>query len=210
MGCRTQSQRYHGGVRAGTVTVRGARTRARIVDAAAALVQERGVGATTVEDVRSAAGVGGSQLYHYFSGKDALIGAVADHQGDLVVGAAQSADLATVAGLWAWRDQVLAHARSTGCAGGCPLGSLGSQVAETDPEARDRVAAGFERWDAALRSGMRALHAAGHMSPGTDPDALATTVLATVQGGLLLAQVHRDPSALRTSLDTLLTLAITP
>ena len=190
------------------LTVKGARTRARIVEAAAGLVHDQGVSATTVQDVRAAAGIGGSQLYHYFTDKEALVRAVADRQADLVVNASAQADLGTVKGLWAWRDQVLAHADAARGAGGCPLGSLASQVSETDEDARQRVAAGFHRWSTTLREGTRDLHAAGKLAPGTDPDDLATTLLATMQGGLLLAQVSRDTTPLATALDTLLTLAI--
>jgi AcrR family transcriptional regulator len=46
------------------LTPKGARTRARRVEEAAALIHERGVAATTLEDVKVAAEVSGSQLYH--------------------------------------------------------------------------------------------------------------------------------------------------
>jgi hypothetical protein len=96
-------------------------------------------------------------------------------------------------------------ARSAG-QGGCPLGSLGGQLAETDARARGQVADGFGRWAGALRDGMRELQEAGRLRPGLDPDALAVTLLASLQGGLLLAQVQRDTRALETSLDTFLVL----
>jgi AcrR family transcriptional regulator len=48
---------------------------------------------------------------------------------------------------------------------------------------------------------------AGQFPDGTDPDALAVTLLATLQGGLLLAQVQRDSRPLETAVDTLLQLA---
>ena len=48
------------------LTAKGARTRARIVEEAAALIHERGVAGTTLEDVKAAAEVSGSQMYHYF------------------------------------------------------------------------------------------------------------------------------------------------
>ena len=40
-----------------------------------------------------------------------------------------------------------------------------------------------------------------------DPDDLAATLLAALQGGLLLAQVQRDTRPLQTAVDTVLTLA---
>jgi TetR/AcrR family transcriptional regulator, transcriptional repressor for nem operon len=194
--------------RASRLTPKGERTRARIVDAAAQLIYERGVASTTVEDVRAAAEVSGSQLYHYFADKERLVQAVIDRQADAIVQNQSRADLGTIEGLRAWRDQVVAEAARHDGLGGCPLGSLGGQLAETDAQARDRVATGFARWAAALGDGLRALHAAGHLAPGTDPDDLAVTLLSVLQGGLLLAQTQRDVRPLQTALDTLLALAV--
>jgi hypothetical protein len=84
---------------------------------------------------------------------------------------------------------------------------LGSQLAESDPEARTLVAAGFGRWATAIQDGMRSLHSQGRLAAGVDPDDLAITVLAALQGGLLLAQVHRDVRPLQTTLETILTMA---
>lgn len=193
-----------------TLTAKGQQTRARIIEAAAALVYERGVAATTLEDVKTAAEVSGSQLSHYFADKDGLVRAVVDRQADAVVGTSQRADLGTLQGLRAWRDLVVTEVGRSGGRGGCPLGALGSQLAESEPRARGHLAAGFARWSAALGDGLRALHATGHLRPDVDPDDLAATLLAAVQGGLLLAQVHRDTRPLETALDTVLALAVTP
>src|ERR1700744_4372092 len=67
------------------LTPKGARTRARIVEEAAALIHERGVAGTTLEDVKVAADVSGSQMYHYFPDKTALGQAVTDPQADPIV-----------------------------------------------------------------------------------------------------------------------------
>jgi TetR/AcrR family transcriptional repressor of nem operon len=189
------------------LTPKGERTRARIVDAAARLIYERGVTGTTLDDVRASAEVSGSQLSHYFAGKDELVQAVIGHQAGIIIGNQERADLGTIEGLRAWRDMVIAAARSTDGAGGCPLGSLGGQLAEIDPEARALIAAGFARWSAAIGDGLRALQAAGHLPAGTSPDDLAVTLLAALQGGLLLAQVQRDTRPLETAVDTILALA---
>lgn len=189
------------------LTPKGERTRARIVDAAAGLVYERGVAGTTLDDVRAAAGVSGSQLSHYFSDKEELVQAVIGYQADAIVANQRHAGIGSAGGLQAWRDMIIAQAKSTGARGGCPLGSLGGQIAETDPQARTLVAAGFERWSAAISDGLRALHAAGQISAGINPDDLAVTLLAALQGGLLLAQVQRDTRPLETAFDTLLALA---
>jgi TetR/AcrR family transcriptional repressor of nem operon len=211
MDCQTQKTGYPDGMTGGVharsrLTPKGERTRARIIDAAARLIYERGVAGTTLEDVRAAADVSGSQLYHYFADKEDLVQAVVSRRADVIVANQERADLATAQGLRAWRDMVIAEARSGDARGGCPLGSLGSQLAETDPEARALVAAGFGRWSAAIAAGLRALRA-GPRPAGIDPDDLAVTLLAALQGGLLLAQVQRDTRPLETAIDTILALA---
>ncbi|HEY0812120.1 MAG TPA: TetR/AcrR family transcriptional regulator [Pseudonocardia sp.] len=190
------------------LTAKGARTRARIVDAAVALVQRQGVAETTVGEVKNSAGVSSSQLYHYFADKGALVQAVVERQAELIVATQERAGMGTLEGLQVWRDGVVAHAREVAGVGGCPLGHLVGQLAETDENARAELAEGFRRWAATLRQALHDLHRAGHLASGVDPDSLGDTLLATLQGGLLLAQVERDATPLETALDTLLALAV--
>ena len=212
VGCQTQkvdtiSTMANDTRRSPRLTPKGERTRARIVATAAGLIYERGVAGTTLDEVRTAAEVSGSQLSHYFAGKDELVQAVIGHQADTIVGNQRQAGLGDTGGLQAWRDMVITTAMNAGGRGGCPLGSLGGQLAESDPQARVLIAAGFEQWSAAISDGLRALHAAGHLRADLDPDDLAVTLLAAVQGGLLLAQVQRDTRPLETAVDTVLALA---
>jgi TetR/AcrR family transcriptional repressor of nem operon len=212
LGCQTQKPGTVNGMGSEgqgrpRLTRKGERSRARIVEAAARLIYERGVAGTTLDDVKAAAEVSGSQMYHYFPDKDELVQAVITHQADVIAGNQRQADLGSAEGLEAWRDMVIAQAGSSGGRGGCPLGSLAGQLAETDPHARALLASGFGQWQAAISDGLRRLHDAGHLQDGTDPDALAVTLLATLQGGLLLAQVQRDSRPLETAVRTLLELA---
>jgi TetR/AcrR family transcriptional regulator, transcriptional repressor for nem operon len=188
------------------LTPKGERTRTRIVEAAARLIHERSVAGTTLEDVKAAAAVSGSQLYHYFPDKDDLLQAVIGHQARTIAASQRQADLGSPDGLRAWRDTVIAQAKSSNGKGGCPLGSLAGQLAETDPRARALIAAGFEQWSAAISDGLRELQAAGRLPAAIDADDYAITLLAALQGGLLLAQIQQDTRPLETAVDTLLAL----
>jgi len=190
------------------LTPKGERTRARIVEEAAILIHERGVAGTTLDDVKAAAEVSGSQLYHYFPDKNDLVQAVIDYQADAAVTNQRHADLGSVEGVQAWRHMVITAAERVQAKGGCPLGSLAGQLAESDPEARSLMAAGFERWTTEISEGLRSLQASGQLPPGINPDDLAVTLLATLQGGLLLAQVQRSTRPYETAVDTLLSLTI--
>jgi hypothetical protein len=55
---------------------------------------------------------------------------------------------------------------------------------------------------------LRSLHADGRLASDVDPEDLAVTLLATLEGGLLLAQVQRSTRPFETAVDTLLALAI--
>jgi TetR/AcrR family transcriptional regulator, transcriptional repressor for nem operon len=192
-----------GSVPAGRLTAKGQRTRQRIVAAAAGLVFERGVAGTTIEDVQAAAGVSASQLYHYFPSKNAVVRAVIQYQEQAL------AHLDTLDGLRVWADAVVDVQRQMRCRGGCPIGSLGSELAESDPEARFEVAASFERWAGAIRDGLRSMQAHGRLSAAASPDDLAVAVLAALQGGFLIGQVQRSIRPLRTALDAMLALIAT-
>jgi TetR/AcrR family transcriptional regulator, transcriptional repressor for nem operon len=188
------------------LTRRGRETRQRIVAAAAALMFEHGVAETTLEDIRAAAGVSGSQVYHYFEDKQALVRAVIEYQTDAVLDyqGAHLDNLDTLAGLRAWRDLLVDHQRRLQCRGGCPIGALGAEVAETDAAARMAVARGLGRWEARIHEGLQAMHARGDLPAVIDPDDLALATLAALQGGLLLTQIQRDTKPLEVALDAML------
>lgn len=189
------------------LTAKGARTRSRIVEAAAALIHERGVASTTLEDVKVAANVSGSQMYHYFAEKSDLVRAVIDYQADTIV-KHQGQVLSSANGVEAWHKMVIAAAKRTKAKGGCPLGSLVGQLAECDPEARALIAAGFERWVATIGDAIRSQYADDDLPIDIDPDDLAITLLATLEGGLLLAQVLRSTQPFEKAINTVLALII--
>jgi TetR/AcrR family transcriptional regulator, transcriptional repressor for nem operon len=191
------------------LTRKGEATRARIVDAAAELIFEQGVAGTTIEEVRDGAHVSSSQLYHYFEDKPALVRAVIERQAERAIGTQEQFDLSSLDGLQEWRDFVVDHARDKDGRGGCPVGSLGSALAETDPEARAVVAASFKRWEASIMAGFLRMHALRRIPPEADPRQLALATLAALEGGLLLAQIQRDPEPLAAALDAMLQLIAT-
>jgi AcrR family transcriptional regulator len=189
---------------AARLTRKGKATRERIVVAAAQLMYEHGIAEVTLQDVRAAAGVSGSQIYHYFDDKQALLLAVIEYQTEAVLGQQHrpAAHLDSIHGLRQWRNALVEYQRRTGCRGGCPIGSIGSETAENNPAARLAVNAGFLRWEASIREGLATMHALGELDG--DPHDLALALLAALQGGLLLSQVQRQIRPLEVALDTIL------
>ena len=188
------------------LTAKGRATRARIVRAAADLMLEHGVARTTIEDIQAAAGVSTSQMYHYFADKGDLVAAVIDLQSDEVLGGQELAlhRVDSIEALRRWRDAMVAVMRGQGCTGGCPIGSLASELSDTDPLARARLARAFAQWEGLLRDGLAALAMRGQPRTRFDVDRMALAMLAAVQGGLLLSQVRRDIAPLEAAVDIII------
>src|SRR6267142_2499991 len=85
--------------------------------------------------------------------------------------------------------------------GGCPIGSLVGQFAETDEQARRLLSDSFARWEQPLRQGLCSMKKRGKLDRTADPDRLATATLAAIQGGLVLTQTRRDPGQLAIALE---------
>lgn len=190
------------------LTPKGEATRARIVEAASELVFAHGVSRTGIEDVQRAAGVSASQLYHYFGDKQTLMRAVIAHQTAAVLAAQQPEldALDSFEALSRWRDRLVTLQRSRHCAGGCPIGSIASEIADDDPGARADLVDSFEQWEAPLRHGLTAMRERGVLRPDTDTDRLALALLAALQGGLLLTQTRRTTLPLEAALDSMIEL----
>lgn len=184
------------------LTAKGHATRERIVATAADLMHDNGVAATSLGDVQKAAGVGVSQVYHYFGDKDALIRAVIAYRIQGLLSTLGGLD--TMEGLRAWRDLLVDTLGQRNCRGGCPIGSLVGELAESFPQCRTDLAGGFDQWEAAIRAGLQAMCDRGDLRRKANPDRLATALLAAAEGGMLLAQVRRDPTPLATALDEVL------
>jgi TetR/AcrR family transcriptional regulator, transcriptional repressor for nem operon len=183
-------------------TNKGRATRERVLDVATALVFERGVAGTTLDDVRAAAKVSKSQLYHYFADKDDLIHAVIDRTVEQVLDAQPAlADLSSWTAISRWFDDLVQLQIARHAVGGCPIGGLAGELAETDETARRELAAGFDRWEQPLRRGLETMRSSGKLRRTADPARLATATLAAIQGGLVLTQTRRDPQQLRIALD---------
>jgi AcrR family transcriptional regulator len=188
-------------------TKKGRATRDRIIAAAADLMYRHGAAGTSTPALREAAGVSSSQIYHYFADKDDLTRAVIAYQTEAIL-TNQSpllARLDSLDALQAWRDVIVDSARQHGGAGGCPLGSLSSELSDHNPQARDALAASFTAWATAIREGLLGMRTHGTLRPQTDVDQLALAILAAVQGGLLLAQAQHTTDALEAAIDTLIT-----
>lgn len=163
---------------------------------------------TSLDDVRSRAKASKSQLYLYFPDRATLLSEVAHQTCDTVIDrqAGVLSGFDSRAGIERYLDAYVEGQRRRARPAGCPIAVLAGQIANQNEEARLNLADGLRRWQEGLRTGLEAMAARGELRDGADPALLAQQTLALLQGGLLLAQVHRDPEQLRVAADAVLTL----
>jgi AcrR family transcriptional regulator len=185
-------------------TRKGLATRARIVEVAARLMFERGVANTSIDQVRRAAGVGGSQISHYFRDKRDLTRHVVAARGDDVqafhtqpaLGALDSIDA-----LQAWADANVADIDRVYRVGGCVYGALAGELIESDDQLHDDLSAGYDRWIGLFQGGLTAMRRRGELRPDADPRHLAVSLVAAHQGGALVTYATGDPEPMRAAVN---------
>jgi AcrR family transcriptional regulator len=184
------------------MTRRGRASRERIVERAAELFAERGIAATTVDEVLAVAGAGKGQFYHYFRGRDELAAAAVGHRCAQVVAGLTEAlgGVSSLAGLEEALAGFTAGFEQSGMPG-CPIGTLAAEVAGRNEDARLQAAAGFDAWEKLLADALERMRERGELRPDAEPAVLATGLLASIEGGMVLSQARKDAASLRVAVD---------
>jgi AcrR family transcriptional regulator len=183
-------------------TRRGRASRERIVEQAAELFAERGIAATSVDEVLASAGAGKGQFYHYFRGRDELAAAAVEFRcAQVVAGLTQA--LATVSSLAGLEQALAGFAAGFEESGmpGCPIGTLATEVAGRNEEARLQAAAGFDAWERLLADALERIRQRRELRADADPAVLATGLLASLEGGMVLSQARKDMTSLRVAVE---------
>lgn len=190
----------------GRLTPKGAATRRRIVEGAAAEIRERGAATTTLDDIRARTSTSKSQIFHYFpGGKDELLLAVAAREAERVLEDQQPHldDLGRLDTWQAWRDWRDAVVRRYERQGvHCPLGVLITELGRTTPAAQSLTGQLLAQWQSALRHGVRRMQDSGRIDPELDADRTAAALIAAVQGGVTILMSTGSTAHLEAALDT--------
>ena len=184
------------------MTRRGRASRERIVERAAELFASRGIAAVSVDEVLAAAGAGKGQFYHYFRGRDELAAAAVGFRCAQVVAGLTGA-LGEVSSLRDLEQALAGFMTGFEQQGmpGCPIGTLSTEVAGRNEEARVQAAAGFDAWEKLLAGALDRMREGGELRADADPAVLATGLLASIEGGMVLSQARKDMASLRIAVE---------
>lgn len=169
------------------------------------LFGQKGYQSTSIADILLAAGAHSGSLYHFFPTKQDLLIAVLELYRDgiepmLLVPAWRNVSdpIERVFALLASYRRAL---ELTECAYGCPIGSLALELHEPDPPVRELLAVNFLGWVRHVRACLDA--GRNRLPRDVDTEVLATFILTTMEGGVMLARTHRSLAAFDASVAAL-------
>ncbi|MFD9425571.1 MULTISPECIES: TetR/AcrR family transcriptional regulator [unclassified Streptomyces] len=176
----------------------------RLIEATRELLWERGYVGTSPKAIQQQAGAGQGSMYHHFTGKpDLALAAILRTAEEMRGTAGRLLD-----GPGSARERISAYLlRERDVLRGCPVGRL-----TMDPEviANDELRAPVDETIGWLRGRLAELVQEGldegEFAPGLVPGQVAATVVATVQGGYVLARASGSTAAFDTAVEGLLAL----
>ena len=192
------------------MTIKGQKTRERILEKATEAVIRRGFGATSVNDLIRATGVNRGSLYFHFPGKDDLGLAVLERTRERFLQFVRDGLSGETPGdrLENFLKTALEANTARGFVGGCLWGNTALEM--SDAEGREgyveTVRGVFDAWAGLLEEVIAAAQPLGQVRADIPADALARQVVATIEGGIMLSRVQHDPGPMRECLDGLRTM----
>ena len=170
-----------------------------MVFSAAQLIRRRGVSGAGLRDVVDHANAPRGSLQHYFpGGKDQLVNEALDWAARFAAGRVDrflsGMTKPTPSRLFSamvqqWVDEFL----TAGFHAGCPLAAATVDCADTVESTRLAIVAGFAAWRGEIVSALTRLGVPARKSP-----AVATLMLSTLEGALILARSEQSVAPLRT------------
>lgn len=178
---------------------KGTRTRERVLAGAKEVFHRGGFSGTSINDLIRETGVKKGNLYHFFSSKEemgleVLKQAREDFVGFLeksLQGDRPSDQLAN------HFDSILRYHKGRNLVGGCVFGNTALEMSDRNEKYRAVVHGVFEEWRRRIREVLERAVGSGDVRAGVDPEATARHIVATVEGGIMLARASRNPDDLK-------------
>ncbi len=169
---------------------RGADTRDRLIQSARYLFWDRGFAGTSMAELLAHAEVNSGSFYHFFESKESLLRAVLEEYlvalRPMVVDPAFAQTSEPIERIFAILAGYRVRILQTEFRYGCPLGRLALEIDAENRPAHDLIAQNFKGWIGAVRSCLEE----AQLPAGTNLDALATYVLAVMEGGVMIGRSY--------------------
>jgi len=178
-------------------------TRAKILETALDLFHRGSFKGTSINQVVEQAGITKGALFHYFKGKNELGYAVVEECIQTLIIDTWVKPLATSVDPISDLIGILDHSgemmqeQPEIVEYGCPLNNLAQEMSTQDEDFRLRLVSLYQQWETALEKAFRAGKDAGTVKEGINPEAVASAIVALMEGSIGLIKVNRDREHIR-------------
>ena len=184
------------------------RTRQFIIESTAGVFNTKGFAGTSMADLTGATGLTKGSIYGNFLNKEEVALAVFDFNCQNVFGSIrQEMDKADT-----YFDKLMVYARMyefysrTFPEGGCPILNTAVEADDTNSLLKTRSATAILEWQKGITGLLSAGVKSGEFKPGINQAQLALSIIALVEGGIMIARATGDMANLDTVLKTVATL----
>jgi TetR/AcrR family transcriptional regulator, transcriptional repressor for nem operon len=174
---------------------KGEETKSKILEQAAALFNQQGYFGSSMSDIMRVTGLQKGGIYNHFKSKDELallsfeyaVSRVAEYYS-----AALRSKRHAVDRLEAILDLFLQYIDNPPVAGGCPLMNTAIESDDAYPLLRDRCQKAMDSWRDMLCRIMHYGIKHGELKSGLDTDEVATIIISTLEGGVMMSKLYGD------------------
>ncbi len=184
---------------------KGQATRARMIEAAYRLAILKGFDRTSVSEIMEAADVQKGTFYHHFPDKDSLGLAVIERdRAEFLAMLEESLDAATpMKSLERFFARALRKHAARRFVGGCLWGNTALEMGDSNPAFAKVVGQVFATWAAKVERVVRAGQNAGEIRNDVPAAALAKSIVAVVEGGIMLSRLTKREGAMKECLSAM-------
>ena len=179
------------------------RTKEKLLKAAQGLMQAKGFGATTVDEICGAAGVTKGSFFHYFAGKEALGRELLERFCRQNAERQESAccrERDPLERLYSIIDCAIAMAKDPTLRNGCLLGTFAQELSDSHPKMRSLCAHEFQRWADYLKKDLDEAKAQYAPKSRIRTQDVADYFIALLEGSLIVAKAKQDPGVVERTL----------
>jgi TetR/AcrR family transcriptional regulator, transcriptional repressor for nem operon len=176
---------------------RGEDTRHFIVTEAATLFNQRGFEGGSISDLMKATGLEKGGIYRHFSSKEEVAAEAFDYAWQAALGL-RTHDLDAVPNSVDKLKRLVANfvERRPSVPGGCPLLNTAIDADDGNPVLRERARKALREWRDLLTSIISTGVERKEIRRGVDATKLATLVISSLEGALMISRLVRDRDAL--------------
>jgi TetR/AcrR family transcriptional repressor of nem operon len=180
------------------LTTKGEQTRRRIVAAAAPIFNRQGYEGSSLSDLMTATGLKKGGIYRHFSSKEQLAAEAFDYTWDAASRARMLHVDDQATGVDALKQLIanFVDVRSP-VAGGCPILNTAIDTDDGNTVLRTRVTKALRGWMTRIQLIVKRGLEAGIIRPAADPKTVATLIISSLEGALMISRLERNDDALR-------------